>query len=227
VQTIALQTLAKPIALPGQSMFPLASWFEGVLYGLAIAAPVGPIALLCIRNALQGGWQLGLISGLGVATADATYGAIAAFGLAALSRILLEQQVLLQLLGGGFLIWLGFQQWRATPSRETEPVVMGPSPWRTYSTTFLLTLTNPQTILAFTALLASRGLQQTGQLSSALALVVGVFCGSALWWLLLSFTVMRLGHRLGPQTQHRLNQIGGAVILGFGLMALAQGLRPR
>lgn len=205
-------------------MFSVSLWSQGVLYGMAIAAPVGPIALLCIRNALKGGWQLGLISGLGVATADACYGAVAAFGLAALSRMLLEQQTLLRILGGVFLIWLGFQQWRATPPKEKAVEVNARNLWQTYSTTFLLTLTNPQTILAFAALLASRGLQQTGQLNSALALVVGVFCGSALWWLILSLIVMRLGHRLGSTTQHRLNQIGGAAIIAFGAIALWQGL---
>jgi threonine/homoserine/homoserine lactone efflux protein len=205
-------------------MLSVSLWAQGVLYGVAIAAPVGPIALLCIRNALQGGVRLGLISGLGVATADACYGAVAAFGLAALSRILLEHQMLLRILGGSFLIWLGFQQWRAAAPSERQIEADVANLWQTYSSTFFLTLTNPQTILAFVALLASRGVQQTGQLGLALSLVAGVFCGSLLWWFILSLSVTQIGHRLAVRTQHRLNQIGSAAILGFGVLALWQGL---
>ena len=162
---------------------------SGLIIGFSIAAPVGPIGVLCIRRTLAEGRLHGLISGLGAATADAMYGCIAAFGLTFISGALVRQQVWLRLLGGTFLIFLGVKTVLAKPSEklssEKRTGLLG-----AYGSTFFLTLTNPMTILSFAAIFAGIGLgSAVADYSSAALLVFSVFAGSALWWLILSGTV--------------------------------------
>src|SRR4051794_20052783 len=156
----------------------------GFALGFAVAAPVGPMSLLCIRRTLAGGFAPGLLSGLGVATADALYGAVAAFGLAAITSILVGHQVALRLAGAAVLVYLGVDTLRARPARA--PAVGGTRLAGMYVSTLALTLTNPTTILSFAALFASLGFGYDRDPSTAPALVLGVFLGSALWWLLLT-----------------------------------------
>ncbi len=193
---------------------------RGLLIGFSIAAPVGPVGVLCIRRTLAEGRAIGLVSGLGAATADAIYGCIAGFGLTFISSLLISQQLWLRLMGGVFLCYLGFKTWRAKPTDQAASAT-GHGLIGAYTSTFFLTLTNPMTILSFAAIFAGLGIASAnGNYLSASVLVVGVFIGSALWWLILSGGVSLFRSKITPQRLHWLNQISGLIIIGFGLIAL-------
>jgi threonine/homoserine/homoserine lactone efflux protein len=197
---------------------------RGLLLGLSIAAPVGPIGVLCIRRTLSAGRGMGLASGLGAATADATYGAVAAFGLTVVSSFLLSQQMWLRLLGGAFLCYLGVRTFLAAPATEAARAGSGGLAGA-YVSTFFLTITNPLTILSFAAIFAGLGLGATGaDAGAALGLVLGVFLGSALWWVVLSGAVSLLRARFDLLTMRWVNRGSGLLILGFGVLSLGSAL---
>ena len=200
----------------------LGTLLRGLVIGFSIAAPVGPIGVLCIRRTLAHGHFAGFLSGLGAASADALYGCVAAFGLTSVSDFLVEQQLLLRLVGGAFLLYLGFRIVRERPT-EREAAVSGTSYGglaRAYSSTFLLTITNPLTFLSFAAIFAGLGLVESAGYVLATVLVLGVFLGSALWWLLLSRGVSLFRSRLGLGTLRWANRGSGTIIFGFGVAAL-------
>jgi len=192
---------------------------KGIAIGFSIAAPVGPIGLLCIRRSLAGGQWVGLATGLGAATADAAYGLVAAFGLTAVSDFLVGQRFWLGLLGGAFLCYLGARTFAQKPPEQAAEA-RGDSLLAAYASTFLLTLTNPMTILSFVAVFAGFGLWSSPDYLAATTLVIGVFAGSALWWLLLSGGVGLFRSRIGPAWMQAVNRLSGAVIFGFGVYAL-------
>jgi threonine/homoserine/homoserine lactone efflux protein len=192
----------------------------GGIVGFSIAAPVGPIGALTIRRTLAQGRAAGFLTGLGAATADSAYGAVAAFGLTLVTSFLVAQQGWLSLLGGLFLCWLGVATFRAQPApiEHTPPArsLLG-----AYASTVFLTLTNPTTILSFVGIYAGLGLRESGtDYAAASAFVLGVFLGSALWWLLLSFGVGTLRERLSVRGLRWINRISGAAIAAFGLVVL-------
>jgi threonine/homoserine/homoserine lactone efflux protein len=198
-------------------------FLRGLLIGFSIAAPVGPIGILCIRRTLTEGRLTGLVSGLGAATADAFYGSLAGFGLTLVASFLVSQQHLLRLGGGLFLLYLGVHTLLAKPASKTVQAVQVDIKglWGAYLSTFFLTLTNPLTILSFAAIFAGLGLAETGgDPLSAGILVLGVFSGSAAWWLLLSGGVSLLRLRLTPLILLWVNRMSGLVIIGFGVAAL-------
>jgi threonine/homoserine/homoserine lactone efflux protein len=196
---------------------------RGVIVGFGIAAPVGPIGLLVVQRTLVGGRLVGLLSGLGAATADTIYGLIAAFGLTLVAGWLTSIQVALGIGGGLFLIWLGIASLVKAPAEQAatagEAGTRGLA--RAYLTTLALTLTNPMTILAFAAILAGAGLlRDDGGVWGGMMLVAGVFLGSALWWLLLSGAVSLLRDRVTPQALRWVNRAAGALLAGFGVYAI-------
>ena len=209
---------------------------RGVVIGFSIAAPVGPIGVLCIRRTLAEGRMAGLFTGLGAAAADAFYGAIAALGLTALTDALVGGQVWIRLIGGAFLLYLGVKTFRAEPldrpASQDGPAgsaissrggLMG-----AFASTFLLTLTNPMTILSFVAVFAALGLGTTDpDPLSAAGLVLGVFVGSALWWLTLSGATGLFRSRLDRRGLLWVNRLSGTVIVTFGVAAIASLLFPR
>jgi len=198
---------------------------RGVLLGFAIAAPVGPIGVLCIRRTLAFGRITGLVTGLGAATADMCYGAVAAFGLAAVSSLLINQQHWIRLIGGAFLCYLGVTTILARPASAAASARSGGLA-AAYASTLALTLTNPLTIFSFAAIFAGLGFASTStSYASAALLVLGVFLGSALWWLLLSTGVGLLRQRLDLAALRWVNRLSGMMILGFGVFALASVLR--
>jgi threonine/homoserine/homoserine lactone efflux protein len=272
----------------------LSVFVRGLALGLAIAAPVGPIGVLCIRRTLAEGRLAGLVSGLGAATADAIYGFIAAFGLTFISSLLISYQDAIRLVGGMFLLYLGVKTLRApvassrgfdtpqtatqptaqagfdtpqtatqptaqtgfdtpqtatqptaqtgfdTPQTATQPTAqtgfdnpqtatqptaakpIGGGLLGNYASTLALTLTNPMTILSFAAVFAGLGVgAASGDYASAAILVLGVFLGSALWWLALSGAVSLLRSRMTPRGLRWVNRVSGLIILGFGVAALA------
>ena len=196
---------------------------KGMVLGFSIAAPVGPIGVLCIRRTLAEGRLTGLLSGLGAATADACYGAIAAFGLTAVSRLLVHQQTALRIIGGLFLGYLGIRTILAHPARQAAKAGQRRRLLSNYISTFGLTLTNPATILSFVAIFAGLGWAGTREAGygSATMLVLGVFSGSALWWLILSTGVSLVRSRFTPRVMQWVNRASGTIILSFGVVAIA------
>ena len=198
----------------------LGFFLRGLIIGFSIAAPVGPIGVLCIRRSLADGARSGFASGLGAATADAIYGSIAAFGLTVISDILIGQQFLLRLIGGLFLCYLGLWTFLARPPGQMAPAAENRL-LDAYASTLFLTLTNPLTILSFAAVFAGFGMSSAGRgYGSAAQLVLGVFVGSALWWLVLSTGAGRLRTRFAARHFQWINTASGAVIAAFGLIAL-------
>jgi len=199
-------------------------FLQAVAIGLSIAAPVGPIGVLCIRRSLANGTRAGFVSGLGAASADAVYGSLAAFGLTAVSGYLIEQQNLIQLVGGLILCALGMRAFLAAPidsAAEAESLSPAGLP-AAYASAFALTITNPMTILSFTAVFAGLGLNLTQRdYAAAVTLVLGVFMGSILWWLTLSSLAGLLRHRIGPGALRWINRASGLVIVAFGVSVLA------
>lgn len=192
---------------------------KGILIGFSIAAPVGPIGVLCIRRTLANGRAAGLLSGLGAATADALYGCVAGFGMTLISSFLVNQQNWIRLVGGAFLCYLGVKTLLTKPAQEPAEIkkkgLLG-----SFISTFFLTVTNPMTILSFAAIFAGLGLAPSdNNFSSAAILVMGVFCGSAAWWLLLSGVVGLFREKFGHKAMQWVNRISGMIILGFGIFA--------
>ncbi len=195
-------------------------FLRGLVIGFSIAAPVGPIGVLCIRRTLAEGQLYGLVSGLGAATADALYGCVAAFGLTFISSFLIGHKLWLGLIGGLFLLYLGIKTLLSKPAEDAARAE-GKGLLGAYISIFLLTLTNPMTILSFVAIFAALGLgSTTGSYASALVLVLGVFCGSALWWFLLSGGVGLFRNKFNARGLLWVNRISGAVITLFGIIAL-------
>jgi len=194
---------------------------RGFVLGFTIAAAVGPISLLVIRRTLSAGRSVGLASGLGVATADGTYGAIAAFGLTVVTSALVDWRRALGLVGGAFLLWLAWRTIRSGPSEAAEPPG---EPVRrdlagAYLSTLGLTLTNPMTILSFAALFVGLGVRGDDFAGAAL-LTAGVFAGSAAWWLVLTSVVSLVRGRITPAGLQRVNVASGVLIGAFGVVAL-------
>ena len=194
---------------------------KGILIGFSIAAPVGPIGILCIRRTLAQGRMSGLATGLGAATADAFYGTVAGFGLTLISRFLVSQSTWLRLLGGGFLCYLGVVTFLSKPS-DTVVAEARRGMFGSYVSALGLTLTNPMTILSFAAVFAGLGLADLpGRYLASACLVLGTFLGSALWWLLLTQGISLLHTRVKKVSLDWINRVSGIILLGFGLSSLA------
>lgn len=193
---------------------------KGIVLGFSIAAPVGPIGLLCIRRTLTNGMGNGFISGLGAATADAIYGLIAALGISAVSIFLVDHQFYLRLMGGVFLLYLGYTTFRSMPA-EVAANANGEGLIGAYASTLFLTIANPMTIMSFAAVFAGLGVGAIGEnYISSFFLVIGVFIGSMLWWLLLSGMVNVLRHHLDSKYLKWVNQLSGLIIASFGIVSL-------
>jgi len=190
---------------------------KGVILGFSIAAPVGPIGILCIQRTLSFGRWYGVVSGLGAATADALYGAIAAFGLTMITLFLTNQMWWFQIIGGVFLIYLGVRTLMNPMAIQTNNISKQSLPMA-YGSTLLLTLTNPTTILSFSLIFAGFGLS-TDEPKMALIFIGGVFIGSGLWWILLSSGVSLLREHISESLSW-INRVAGLVLIGFGVVSL-------
>jgi threonine/homoserine/homoserine lactone efflux protein len=193
---------------------------KGVLIGFAMAVPIGPIGIMCIRKTLTEGRIRGLIIGLGAATADLLYGSVAAFGLTVISNTLSTQKIWIRLVGGALLLFLGVRTFRALPA---DPNISNKNngALKSYLTTIFLTLTNPMTVFAFIAIFAALGLGTGLNYLSATALVVGVFIGSSLWFLSLSSCTTLFRKKLDLAGLRWVNRIAGILIIISGMYAIA------
>ena len=196
---------------------------RGLAVGFAVAAAVGPISVLTIRRTIAHGHVYGLVSGIGVALADASYAGIAAFGLTAITSVLVGARVALGLIGGVFLIWLAIRTIRARPATSAVNADDRPGLPATFLSIYGLTMTNPMTILSFAGIFAGLGLAGQGGAEAAL-LTIGVFLGSSLWWILLTAIVGRVRDRVTPRVFRWINRISGASLLAFGVFAIQHAL---
>ncbi|HEY0836366.1 MAG TPA: LysE family transporter [Azospirillum sp.] len=199
---------------------------QGLILGIAIAAPVGPIGLLCIRRTIEHGPMMGFATGMGAAVADTFYGAIAAFGVSAAIGFLTGHETLFRIVGGIILLVVAIRTYRQSPAAEAREADAAPDS-RTAISGFMtglsLTMTNPATIFAFIAVFAGFGLGADLGHFDAATMVLGVFLGSASWWLALSSGVAAVRHRISDQGLALLNHCTGIALAVFGLWALATG----
>lgn len=190
---------------------------RGILLGLAVAMPVGPIGVLCIQRSLTGGFWTGFSGGIGTAVADGAYAALAAAGFAILAGEMGMLQGILRWGGAAFMLWLG---WKTVVTPATEAAADLPQqgrPLRLLAVTFLLTISNPATIFSFAALFAGLGLAADPTLAAAGSAVAGVFIGSLLWWAILSGGVASFRHRIGIGVRQWINRIAGAALIAFAV----------
>lgn len=192
--------------------------FKAWMIGIAIAAPVGPIGLLCIKKTLELGIKGALLVGLGAALADSVYGFMAAVGLTAVSNILITSGTTLKLVGGIFLLYLAYKEAR-TGNSNKERHVSGKSSAKLVSEVFFLTITNPMTILSFIGIFASLSAKSPSPLES-MTMVVGIFLGSMTWWCLLGTVITKIKHKLPKIWLERIKWISCFILASFGLVAI-------
>jgi threonine/homoserine/homoserine lactone efflux protein len=199
-------------------------FIKGLVIGFVIAAPVGPIGILCARRTLTHGRRAGFLSGMGATTADVLYGFIAAFGLTFVSGILQNYHFWLRLAGGAILCFLGIKTFMEKPERRGFFSILLKKEKRhagMYTSTFFLTLTNPMTIFSLAAVFAGFGIAGTGgSVTSAAVLILGVFLGSVLWWLFLVGVFSVFKRRFKHHELQWINRIAGVIITSFGAFAL-------
>lgn len=207
-----------------------AGFWSAVWIGLSIAAPVGPIGLLVIQRTLRQGLAMGLATGMGAAVADAAYGAVGAYGVVALVAWLQAARVPLVLAGGAFLLVLAWRTWQAAPAAQAASGAGASALGPAFAGTFLLTLSNPATVLSFVAIFGALGAREAGAAGAAspLPMVLGVLLGSALWWLLLCLAVARLRRRFDARAQRLVGRVSALMLAGFalwqwGVLALSRG----
>lgn len=195
--------------------------WKGMLLGLSIAAPVGPISIICIKKTLASGLKVGLYSGLGAATADGVYGLIAGFGLIGLSDFLLQFKGVFHFLGALFICYLGVKFMRPGGQIQIQEPCDKQSPLSSYIVTFLLTLSNPMTIVLFISIFGASGVLFSQTASNVPLLVGGVFIGSMIWWLFLVGIVAFV--KVSVLKTRRLaliNKLSGLVLICFGVSSL-------
>jgi len=192
---------------------------RGVLAGLAIAIPVGPVNILCISRTLTNGRLAGIISGLGAATADTFYGAIAGFSISLVINFLIREKFWIRLVGGALLVAIGLIYWFKRPKSLKEEAEE--SSHSAFVTTLLLTLTNPTTVLSYMAVLAALRLGEPRPWTLTLFLVLGIFCGSMLWWIILAMISSHFRNRFQDGAVVWMNRIAAVAIGGFGIVTMA------
>ena len=201
-------------------LFPLL-FLKGSLIGFLIAAPVGPIGILCIRRTLSGRYLLGLVTGLGAGLADTFYGAVAGFSLASISDFIEEYNVYLRFFGGILLAWLGVRIYIAPPRHNAQEGGAGETLLQGFASAFFLTVSNPVTLLVFAAAFAAVGVSTANDsFSHSLTLVTGVFFGATAWWFSLSTGVQLMHHKLSDTQLSWINRISGILLVGFSIFML-------
>jgi threonine/homoserine/homoserine lactone efflux protein len=193
---------------------------KGAGIGFAVAAPVGPIGMVCIRTTLERGRVAGFAAGLGAAVADAIYGAIGVLGVTAISGVIEAQRVWLELGGGIFVILFGIHLGLTKPNIQNGNEEIPISLWADFMKTLVLTLANPSTILTFMAIFAGVPGAAASSMAAVPATVLGVLLGSAAWWLLLSQGVGVIRHRFSERALKWMNWAAGILLVAFGVYTL-------
>lgn len=190
---------------------------RGLAAGMLIAAPVGPVNMLCIRRTIERGWKSGIFSGLGAATADTLYGAIAGFSITLVIQFLIREEFWIRLLGGLLLMVIGVVYY-CKPPRSLEAGEDNSSANSDFVSALFLNVTNPTTVLSFLAVLAALGVGRQRPLWQTSFLVVGIFSGSMTWWIILVSAVNLLRNRITDRALLWMNRVAGIAIGGFGLV---------
>ena len=191
----------------------------GLIVGLMIAIPVGPVNILCIRRTIGAGWRSGVISGVGAAAADMLYGGIAGFSITLVIQFLVREQFWIRLFGGILLVGIGIWYFFKPPAPLDAHLQERESAYSDIRSTFLLTLKNPTTVLSFLALLAALGMGNPRHWWLTVFLVGGIFCGSMAWWIVLSVIVNHFRNRFNHRLLRLMNRFAGLAIAGFGVAA--------
>jgi len=181
--------------------------------------PVGPIGMLCIKNTLSHGFRIGFATGLGAALADSCYGFIAGGGLAILSHFLLENSVALKIFGSAILIYLGIMEIKNSHAKIHEIQNKKSGFLKNLFTTFLLTISNPMTILSFIGVFAALGKVGSNE-SDIFLIILGVFCGSLLWWLILATSIAQIRHKISKELMAKIKILSGIILIGFGIYGI-------
>jgi threonine/homoserine/homoserine lactone efflux protein len=205
--------------------FELPLALRGFVLGLTIAMAVGPITLLVIRRTIDHGGIYGFASGIGVAVADATYAGIAAFGLTAITSLLLSAHVVLGVIGGAVIAIVGARTMLARPA-EAAPDVARPGLVGAAVSIFGLTMTNPLTIILYASVFASIGLAAGTSYVDAAAITLAVLAGSTLWWVILCSVVAWIRERVSTTALLWVNCLSGAALVVFGVLAIVSALSP-
>lgn len=198
---------------------------RGLVIGFTIAAAVGPITLLVIRRTIDHGGRYGFASGLGVATADATYAGVAAFGLTAITSVLVSGHVLLGVIGGAIIAFMGYRTMVSTPT-VAAPDAERPGMAGAFASIYALTMTNPLTIVLYAGVFAGIGLVAGASFVDAALLTLAVWLGSTLWWVVLCSVVAWVRGRVSTRALLWVNRISGAALVVFGAFAVIAALRP-
>jgi threonine/homoserine/homoserine lactone efflux protein len=196
--------------------------WRGLITGLIIAAPVGPVNVFCVRQTLTKGWRSGLLSGLGAAAVDTLYGTVAAFSITVIIRILVYQQFRIRLFGGMLLLIIGIAYLFKRPMLNDAPGYSA-DVHSGFVPAFLLNLMNPTAVLSFLAVLAALGLGSPMRGWSTLLVICGIFCGSMGWWIVLIAVVNRLRSRFTLQLAIYMNRVAGLAIGSFGVTLIVIG----
>jgi threonine/homoserine/homoserine lactone efflux protein len=191
---------------------------KGLIIGILIAAPLGPVGLLCVRRTLTHGRLSGQLSGLGAATAHSFYGLLAGLGIAGVSSFLLKSQAVLGIVGGLFLCYLGIKTFRTRPADHSVST-HGVKRIQNYASTLALAVTNPLTIMSFVSIFVGFGVKAEHYFDPLL-LMVGIFLGSMVWWLSLTFVVSLFRHRMNARSLLLINKASGLFIFAFGIASL-------
>jgi threonine/homoserine/homoserine lactone efflux protein len=192
-------------------------FFQGIIVGLTLAAPVGPISLICIHRTVARGRLHGILSGLGIATADSFYAAVAFLGMTAVSGFIIGHQTAFRLVAGVALLLVGIQVFRSVPAAVSRGNTDPDSYLRDYLSLLAVTLANPFTIIFFITILPGFGVVAYGTtIPAAAPFVAGVFSGSVLWWVILCGSVGSVRSRLTTDNLRWINRISGILITGFG-----------
>lgn len=199
-------------------------FFQAMLIGFAIAAPVGPIGILCIKRTLSGGFFAGLATGFGSAAAGATYGSIIAFGITAITTLLVSNMFLIKLVGGAVLVLLGVRELRMKVVLSSTNAGNNSSPVRLVSSAFLIAITNPMTLLGYLGLVPALAGEFCCTPTQATVMILGLFSGSMSWWITLSTLVSVVRHRLSANMLQTIGILSGLVLIGFGLFVFIGAL---
>lgn len=199
-------------------------FLQSLWIGLSIAAPVGPIGLLTIQRTLEQGTRAGLATGLGAAAADACYGALGAFGSRLVIDALAQARPVLLVLGCAVLLWMAWSLWHTAPAAHAAPLPRNGQLGKLFAGTFVLTLSNPATIFSFMAIFGGLAASSAGPAAPG-PMIAGVFCGSALWWMVLCTGVGRWRARFDDGWRHRINQAAAVMLAGLALWQVVAASR--
>jgi threonine/homoserine/homoserine lactone efflux protein len=196
-------------------------FLKGFLVGISVAAPIGPVAIFCIRQTLAFGTLAGLAAGLGVSLADGVYAWLAAYSTQLIESFVQTYFVWFYLTGGAFLLFLGVTVFRSSPPSKEGADISHRSLFRSFYRTLLLTFASPMTTLLFIGMFTAYGVfEEPLKASGLMSLVIGVFSGALTWWIILAFSTHFIQSRFDMNAFKYINRISGFLITGYGLFAL-------